>query len=68
MELYNKSNIDFFETVIMCSLRKMQVLQPDFLVRKFFGRIARKSAETVHLRKIFFPYRERNQVEKPAAV
>ena len=30
----------------------MQAFSPDFLVRKYFGRIAQKSAETVHLWKI----------------
>ena len=42
----------------MCSLHKIQVLPPDFLVRKCFERIAQKSAETVHLRKISSPGRK----------
>ena len=42
----------------MRSLRKMQAFPPEFLVRKFFGRIARKSAETIHLRKISSPGRK----------
>ena len=33
----------------------MQTFPHDFLVWKLFGRILQKSAETVHLRKIFSP-------------
>ena len=40
----------------------MQAFPPDFHVRKRFGRITRKIAETVHLHKISSP--EGNQVEK----
>ena len=36
----------------------MQAFPPDSLVRKFFGRITQKSAETVHLRKISSPGRK----------
>ena len=56
--MYNESNIDYFETVNIRSLRNMQAFPPDFLVKKSFGRIAQKSAETVHLRKIFGPGRQ----------
>ena len=39
----------------------MLAFPPDFLMRKFFGQIAQKSAETVHLH---LPHQEGNQVEK----
>ena len=36
----------------------MQAFPPDFLVMNFFGQIAQKPAETVHLRKISSPRRK----------